>query len=169
MSRSTPVCPILAVGCGNPDAGEDGFGLRVTQALAARPCPGLEVVALGTRPADLLDVLSDRTGLLVIDAARRPDGSSGQFFDLDWYGPARRRLVFAAPLSSHGRTIADFLVLAETLELLPARVQLLGATIAHAEPGAGLGESCERLVMDVVRAVQRHTRRWLASSAPETC
>jgi hydrogenase maturation protease len=163
MKTEKAVAPILAVGCGNPDAGQDCFGVRVADALQRMPCRGLEVCTLGMRPADLLDQLPGRAGLIVLDAARRTGTSRIGPFDLDWYGAERRDLNIGLSLSSHGQNIAYCLSLADELGWLPPRVRLLGVTIQDALLGGDLGEACAYWVPEVARRALQHARAWLAA------
>jgi hydrogenase maturation protease len=163
MKSEKPVAPILAVGCGNPAAGQDSFGVRVAAALRGMPCRGLEICTLGMRPADLLDQLPGRAGLIVLDAARRPGTTRIEPFDLDWYGPERRDLNIGLSLSSHGQNIAFCLILADELGWLPPRVRLLGVTIQEALLGGDVGEACERWVPEVARRAVHCAQEWLAA------
>ncbi|MGQ9649863.1 MAG: HyaD/HybD family hydrogenase maturation endopeptidase [Phycisphaerae bacterium] len=69
MSGFEKRAPILVLGVGNILLRDEGVGVRVIEAMRemAMP-PGVEVVDGGTAGADLLDIISDRHKVIVVDA-----------------------------------------------------------------------------------------------------
>ena len=61
--------PILVVGIGNILLRDEGVGVHVVRAMANVPLPdGVELLDGGTAGADLLDAISERDKLIVVDA-----------------------------------------------------------------------------------------------------
>jgi hydrogenase maturation protease len=127
--------PVLVATCGNADAGDDAFGALVAQALQRQPPAGVEVVNLSQNPAALLDHLSGRKMLIVVDAVQCPGLPQGALLDVDWLAPDRPFLRTAAALSTHGLSIADQIDLAASLGGLPPQVRLIGANVGDAVMG----------------------------------
>jgi len=62
--------PILVLGIGNILLRDEGIGVRVIEALGQQQLPAqVELVDGGTAGADLLDILSDRQVVIIVDAA----------------------------------------------------------------------------------------------------
>ncbi len=61
--------PVLVLGIGNILLRDEGVGVRVIEAMRELPLPDhVELCDGGTAGADLLDILSDRRKVIVIDA-----------------------------------------------------------------------------------------------------
>lgn len=58
----------LAIGLGNSMAGDDGIGLRVARVLAANPPGETEVIAGGTDLLRLVDAMTGRERVVLVDA-----------------------------------------------------------------------------------------------------
>ena len=108
---------VLVIGIGNPDRGDDGFGIRVIEALAKRPPAG---ATLTTRRGDMLALLDDWAGaahVICVDAAA-PIDAPGHLHRID----AMRDPLPVAPglASSHGIGLAEALALARRLNMAPS-------------------------------------------------
>ena len=127
--------PVLVVGLGNPDRGDDGIGAAVVEAVRGRAPAG---VSLATRSGDLLAMLGEWRGLealVCVDAAASL-GAPGTIhrFDLATAPPPRE---LAAPTSSHALGLADALAMGAVLGLLPPVVIVFaieGETFAMGAP-----------------------------------
>lgn len=159
MARRSSKKPVLIVACGNPDAGDDGFGHAVAEGLRADPLPGVAVAELGTRPADLLDHLKGYAALIIVDAVCCPGEKPGRLIDVDWFDPAPPTLKNEAALSTHGLSIGRQIDLAQSLEMLPSVVRVVGFNIVQAEIGCPMTEAVGRCIPDVLRVIRQHAIR----------
>jgi len=148
--------PILIVICGNPDAGDDGFGHAVAERLRADRLPGVTIRELGLRPMDLLENEKGYGTLIIVDALYCPGKDPGSLVDMDWFDPARPVLQNEAMLSTHGMAMGQQLELMRSLEMLPSVVRLVGSHIGQVKMGYPLTEAVKKSVSDVARVIGRH-------------
>ena len=164
---------ILVAGVGNVLRGDDGFGVRLAQALAADPRlpPAVKVIETGIGGMSLVQELMDPyDALILLDACDR-GGEPGQVFvleptlpDLDSLPPSVRRDYFA---DTHYATPMRALALAAATARLPRLLRIVGCQPACTErfelgldpvvEGA-IPEAIERvlaLVADIEQARQR--------------
>jgi hydrogenase maturation protease len=112
----------VIVGIGQPAAGDDGVGLLVARALAARGHETRE----SADASILLTLLEDERRVVVVDAVI-DGGVPGSVLQLDTGALASG----PAPLSSHGLGVAEALELARTLygAQVVGHVQIVGVAI----------------------------------------
>jgi hydrogenase maturation protease len=163
MARRSSKKPILIVTCGNPDAEDDGFGHTVAEGLRADPAPGVTVVELGTRSADLLDYAEGYAAILIVDAVCCPGEKPGSLVDVDWFDPARPVLKSEEVLSTHGISLGRQIDLGQSLGMLPPSVRLVGVNIAQAEIGCLMTEAVRRRTPEAVRVIRQHAARVMRS------
>ena len=139
---------VLVVGVGNPDRGDDGVGPAVVDELARRAPAGVDLLAV-LLPTRLSDAWEGRDDVVVVDAVRtgREPGS------VVVEQVAQRRLARSGVAGTHGFGVADAIELARALELLPARVTLVGVEAADFTPGSGLSPSVASAVQPAADAV----------------
>jgi hydrogenase maturation protease len=125
----TPGSGVLVLGIGNTLLGDEGVGVRVARALAEADDaagstlpPGTRIVDGGTLGLDLLPLLGDAQGVVVVDAVNlaRPAGSVAVI-----RGEAARS-VPQPPDSAHELGLATLLETARFAGQLPARVSIVG-------------------------------------------
>lgn len=156
MARRSDKKPVLIVTCGNPDAGDDGFGPAVAEALRADSVPGMTVVELGTRPADLLDYLEGFAALIVVDAVCCPGEKPGSLIDMDWFDPERPASKSEEVWSTHGISLAGQIELGRSLGMLPSVVRLVGVHIVRTEIGCPMTEAVRRCIPCALRIIRQH-------------
>ncbi len=156
MARRSDTKPVLIVTCGNPDAGDDGFGPAVAEALRADSVPGMTVVELGTRPADLLDYLEGFAALIVVDAVCCPGEKPASLIDMDWFDPARPASKSEEAWSTHGISLAGQMELGRSLGMLPSVVRLVRVNIVHTEIGCPMTEAVRRRIPCALRIIRQH-------------
>jgi hydrogenase maturation protease len=141
----------LLLGVGNPDRGDDGVGPEVAARVARLAVPGVEV-ATEAEPLALLEHLR-RPGLdqVVVVDATVPGPEPGRVRVLP-VGAARlvRR---TGPAGTHALGVADAVELARALDLLPARLALVGVEAGSSGVGEGLSGPVQARLGDVVRTV----------------
>jgi hydrogenase maturation protease len=163
MARRPSKKPILIVTCGNPDVGDDGFGHAVAEDLRADPLPGITVVELGTRPADLLHYAVGYAALIIVDALCCPGEKPGSLIDVDWFDQARPVLKSEEALSTHGISLGRQIDLGQCLEMLPSSVRLVGVNIAQTDTGRLMTEAVRKCIPEAVRIIRQHAAGALAS------
>jgi hydrogenase maturation protease len=136
---------ILVCGVGNVLRGDDGFGVRAAQALAADPrLPAhVRVIETGIGGMSLVqELMAGPDALVLIDAVDR-GGAPGQIFvlepelpDLSHLSPHERRDWFA---DTHYATPLRALALAAAVAGLPPVVRIVGCQPARTDEfGVGL-------------------------------
>jgi hydrogenase maturation protease len=118
---------ILVAAVGNASAGADAFGSLVLQVLTARTHPDVELLDLATNPTALLDHLSGRRLLIIVDAALDETAAAPALLDMDYFSPHRPGLLSQPGTSTHALSVANQLELASTLKILPPEVRLIAA------------------------------------------
>jgi hydrogenase maturation protease len=159
MARRSSKKQILIVACGNPDAGDDGFGHAVAEGLRADQVSGITVAELGARPTDLLDYAGEYDALIIVDAVCRPGEKPGSLVDVDWFDPARPVLQSEEVLSTHGISLGRQIDLGQCLEMLPSSVRLVGVNIAQTETGCHMTEAVRRSIPEVLGLIRQHAMR----------
>lgn len=115
--------PVLVLGVGNILLGDEGVGVRVVETLQKMSLPeGVEVMDGGTASMALLDSLSDREKVIVIDAVkgRQEPGTIYRFT------PADITVQKGIVTSLHQLGILDALTQVEFLGHAPGDVVLYG-------------------------------------------
>ena len=156
MSTSSERRPVLVLGIGNILLGDEGIGVRVIEAMQAMDLPAdVELVDGGTAGADLLDVLSDRRKVIVIDA-----------MDADCAPGTVVRLTVddLLPDSSGGISLHEVgllatLTMARHLGSAPDEVILLGVKPKKLELGLELSEELAALVPKIIQLVLAELNR----------
>jgi len=161
MARRSGRKSILIVACGNPDAGDDGFGHAVAEGLRMYPLSGTTVVELGTRPADLLDWVQGYAALIIADAVCCPGEKPGGLIDVDWFDPARPILKSEEAWSTHGISLGQQIDLGKSLGMLPSDVRVVGVNIAQVEIGCPMTEAVRRCIPEAVRIIRGHAISWI--------
>jgi hydrogenase maturation protease len=148
--------PILIVTCGNPDAGDDGFGQAVAERLRADKLLGVTIKELGMRPWDLPDHAEGFSALIIVDAVHCPGEEPGRLMDMDWFDPSRPALQNEAVLSSHGMSMGGQLTLLRSLGMLPPVVRLVGANMGRLKMGCPLTEAVQKSVSQAAEVIRRY-------------
>jgi hydrogenase maturation protease len=174
---------VLICGIGSVLLGDDGVGPYVARLLAARYQfdPGVEVVDLGTPALALVDQLSGRDAVIVIDSV---DTQAAPGTVLLYRKPDIMRCRTAVRLDPHSPALVDALHATEVLAVAPAEVLLVGIQAASFDAGCALSgpvsRSVENALIEVLRELDRlgvgHRLReqeeeadiWWAQSGTET-
>jgi hydrogenase maturation protease len=160
MAKGHPAT--LIIGLGNLLRGDDGVGVRVAQALAARALPpGVEVVDGGTQGLGIVNLMEGRRRVIVVDAADvgRPPGQFVRFT------LARARLSGDnRHLSLHAAGLGDALLLAQALGTLPGEVVIFGLQPASLEWDSELSPQVEAALPGLIAAVLAEAASPLARS-----
>ncbi len=145
MSRRTGGS--VVIGIGNDRRRDDGIGPAVAAALAARPRPGLRVVACSGEPTEILEAW---TGA---DLAVLVDGANG-----DTPGRIRRcaieDLADVVPVSSHDLGLRQIYELGRALDRAPAALVVVAVDVADTGHGLGLSPAVAAALPEAVRLVE---------------
>ena len=171
-------------GFGNVLRGDDGFGVRVVEALAAGSVPrDVRLLDVGIGGIQLVQELMLGTdALVIVDAVDvgRPPGTvvvlDPPRTDVRSWSVTQRRDALA---DVHYATVERALLLAQALDVLPPVVHLVGGQHLDAVEGVGIGltthvEAAVRVAADEVRRLvtelgqpwRRDATRSAAGSAP---
>ncbi|WP_457653546.1 hydrogenase maturation protease [Rhodocaloribacter sp.] len=142
----------LVIGVGNAMRGDDGAGLAVARALAARVPPGVRVMEASGEGAALMDAWRGAGTVLLVDAARSgaPPGTIHRFDAVKEPMPAR-----FFHYSTHAFSVAEAVELARVLGALPPRLLVYGIEGRTFEAGAALSSEVARAVADVTAEIAR--------------
>ncbi len=151
----------VVLGLGNLIERDDGFGVRVAQALEAElgrelSEAGIELVDGGTLGLNLLPLVEDCSHLLVLDAVEA-GAAPGALVELS---KEQIPLFGGIKLSQHQVTFQEVLALAGLRGNLPERVHLIGVQPAVIASGLELSEAVEAQVPAAVERAVEVLREW---------
>jgi hydrogenase maturation protease len=143
---------VLIGGIGNVLLSDDGVGPYIARLLASRYefAEGVEILDLGTPALELIDQISARDAVVLIDAVN-VDETPGTVLlyrkpDIMRQGPSVR-------MDPHAPALVDALLNAELFGVGPADVLLIGVVGASHDPGCTLSAPVHASVMRVVAQV----------------
>ncbi|MBN1506871.1 MAG: hydrogenase maturation protease [Sedimentisphaerales bacterium] len=140
----------MILGIGNILLCDEGVGVRVVQAMREMALPpGVEVADGGTAGADLLDIISDRRKVIIIDAmdAGAEPGTIRHLRVEELAGGTGTRI------SLHEIGLMETLAMARHLNSAPIEVSILGVQPKEVRPGDKLTEELTAVVPRVVRMI----------------
>jgi hydrogenase maturation protease len=149
---------ILVLGLGNTIMTDDGFGVRVVEALSSRYRFEREVRLLdgGTLGLDLLPHLEGIDRLLIIDALEM-HAAPGTVLRLEGEDVPR---AFAGKLSVHQMGVQDLLAVSELMGHLPRELVVWGVQPESIEMGTELTATIAAALASVVDGVVGELREW---------
>ena len=140
----------LILGIGNILLRDEGVGVRVIEYLQSQPLPkDVELFDGGTAGADLIDVLSDRKHVIIIDAADADadPGTILRFTPEDFLHQRKN------PLSLHDLDIPQTLAMTHLMGCAPQKVVCLVVIPESIEPGMELTDTVKALVPKLAEMV----------------
>ena len=142
--------PILVIGIGNILLRDEGIGVRTIQRMQEIDVPDcVEIVDGGTAGIDLLDTLSDRRKIIVVDAvdtAKEP-GAIVKFSGRDILQPNNMET------SLHDLGIGQALHMTCLLKCPPKEVTVIGVCPKNISPGLELSKEIEELIPRLIDLV----------------
>lgn len=157
--------PVCIIGIGNEYRSDDGVGLFVARALAARALPGIEVIEQGGDGTALLQAWQDALAVILIDAVASGDRA----------GEVRRFVAHVEPIpthfsssSSHAFGVAEAIELARAVGQLPPSVIVYGIVGQRFTAGVGLSPPVERAARTAVERVADEALALLRQASPES-
>ena len=142
----------LVIGVGNAMRGDDGAGLAVARALAARVGPGVRVMEASGEGAALMDAWRGAETVVLVDAARSgaPPGTIHRFDAAKEPMPAR-----FFHYSTHAFSVAEAVELARVLGALPPRLLVFGIEGRTFEAGVALSPEAARAAEEAAEEIAR--------------
>lgn len=150
--------PILVLGVGNILLQDEGLGVRAVEALAERrdELPeGVELFDGATAGADLIDVISDRRRVIVVDSVQA-DVAPGTVMRFTADDFARKSVT---TMSLHQVGIVDALTMTRHLGCAPAELIVIGVRPRTVAYGLDLTEEIRAVLPKVVELVFAEMRR----------
>lgn len=150
-------CPVLVVGLGQPERGDDGIGPAVAGQVGSLGLPDVRVVERA-EPAGLLDTWAGARLVVVADAVRsgRPPGTVQVLHAA--HGPL---LAWAGAASTHALGLAEAVELGRALGRLPPDLVIVGIEAGRLDPGDPMSapvtaaiETAARTIACIVRAMR---------------
>lgn len=135
--------PVLVIGIGNILLRDEGIGIRTIQRMQNIEVPDfVEIVDGGTAGADLLDILSDRKKVIIIDAVDnlKEPGKIIKFSDHDILQPD------SPEISLHDVGLGPTLHMLRQLKCHPKKVIVIGVCPKDISPGLELSEEIKKMI-----------------------
>jgi hydrogenase maturation protease len=141
--------PVLVLGIGNILLRDEGIGIRVIEAMRGLELPGVEFVDGATGGLDLIDVISGRRKLIVVDAARA-DVAPGTVFRMR---PEDLAPPGEASIPQHEMGLLEVLKATAQLGALPGETIIFGVQPKELSWGLELTDEVAAVVPKVVELV----------------
>lgn len=146
--------PYLILGVGNLLLKDEGVGVHVVNQLAKEELPDhVEVLDGGTSGADLVDVIANRTKVVVIDATEG-DGEPGTLYRFTVHDLVRR---VGSIGSLHEFGFLDSYLMSVQLKCPPAEVVIVGVQPRDVGFGLDLSDSVRNEIPKVIKLVMQET------------
>ena len=147
--------PILILGIGNILLSDEGVGVRVVEKLANLDLPDdVELLDGGTAGADLLDIIADRSKLIVVDAVDidSDPGTVVRFTDAQPFSRPNKQM------SLHELGIIETIQMTKQLGCPPKSVVFFGIKPADLSPGLDLSAPVADSVDVVIEQLLKEIR-----------
>jgi hydrogenase maturation protease len=154
---------ILILGIGNILLRDEGIGVHVVEHLQKQPLPpNVDVIDGGTAGFDLLDIISDRHIIILIDAidADYPPATIVRFTPEDLEASTQPQL------SAHNIDFTQALKMAAMLNCAPQKVVIFGIQPQSVEPGLNPTEPIAALIPHIAALVLDELKT-LSSAIPQ--
>lgn len=157
--------PLLILGVGNILLRDEGVGVRVIERLRASPeplSPDVRLVDGGTLGLDLLPLIEEARGLLLVDAldAGKAPGSVIVLRGRDVED------AFVTHLSPHQDGLGDLISVSRMTDVLPDELVLVGIQPAEVEVGIELSAPVAAALPEAAALVRDELRRMAAATGP---
>jgi hydrogenase maturation protease len=163
---------VLIGGIGNVLLGDDGVGPYVAQLLASRYefDEGVEVIDLGTPALDLIDRLSGKDVVILIDAID-PAATESIPGTVALYRKAEIMLQRpAVRMDPHSPALVDALLNTELFGVAPGNLLLVGIVAESYDTGCSLSElvkaSLDQAVAEIMRELEQFSIKYRLRQHP---
>lgn len=145
--------PIVVIGLGNLLMSDEGIGIHVLRALAARPgdLPGVDLVDAGASGMSALHAMAHRRKAILVDCAFMGEepGAVRRFTPSEV--ASRKEL---AGFSLHEGDLLDAIDLSRRLGECPEQIVIFGIQPEHVGPGEKLSPALRRRLDEYARMVR---------------
>jgi len=150
---------ILIGGIGNVLLGDDGVGPYIARFLDAHYTfePGIEIADLGTPALDLIDQISGRDAVILVDSVSI-DAEPGTI--VLYRKEEITRLTPQVRMDPHSPALVETLLAAEMFGKTPAEVLLIGIVPQSFEAGCALSDPVAEAVEDAIAKILGELERW---------
>jgi hydrogenase maturation protease len=148
----------LVIGVGNPERGDDGFGVAVVRRLRRDPPTQVELREEGGAAAALMQAWQGWERVIVVDAAAGA-GAPGTVRRFEAHRRSLPATLFAT--STHGFGVEHAVELSRALGSLPTRLIVYAVEGEDFVAGHGLSPAVTDAVPDVAERVRRDVRAGL--------
>jgi hydrogenase maturation protease len=157
LTTELPSCPVLVLGMGNLLLEDEGLGIRALELLQQRYVipPGIDLLDGGTTGMGLLDDMSGRDHVLVLDACQTGD-PPGTLVRL---AGDEVPVYFGMRISPHQLGLSDVLATLELSGEKPAEVVVLGLVPQSLEMRLELSDLVEEKLESLVEAAVAELQR----------
>jgi hydrogenase maturation protease len=155
-NRAESRVPILVIGIGNPDCGDDQAGLVVAGKLKAQAICHTRVIESTGDCLSLLEIWKDAESVILIDAARS-GAEPGTLYRLEG-GAQPLPVGLVRRSSTHGFGVAEAVALARSLNRLPQRIVVFGIEGKNFSAGAPLSSEVEAVLDAVAERIRAEVR-----------
>ena len=147
--------PVLVIGIGNPDCGDDQAGLLVVRKLTAQASCHTRVIEKTGDCLSLLEIWKDAESAILVDAACS-GAEPGTLFRQEWGAqPLPASLLHH---STHGFGVAEAVALAQSLNQLPHRIVIFGIEGKNFAVGAPLSPEVEAALNTLAEHIRAEVR-----------
>ena len=154
---------MMIVGCGNPDAGDDGVGLEIVRRLGEHGDCGCDLRAETAPGMELLELFPLADVILFVDAV--VSGGAPGTIHLTSLPSDELEPRALGSLSSHGWGVGEAVKLARALGRPMPRLYLLGIEAGTVAEGAPISDAVEHAIAQVVERVSALRLLLLTSGA----
>jgi hydrogenase maturation protease len=147
--------PVLVIGIGNPDCGDDRAGLVVARKLKAQAIGHTSVIEKTGDCLSLLEIWKDAETVVLVDAARS-GAEPGTLHRQEW--DTLPPPVSLLHHSTHGFGVAEAVALAKSLNQLPQKMVIFGIEGKNFAAGAPLSPEVEAALDTVAERIRAEVR-----------
>lgn len=158
LANDTAVERMTVLGVGNVIRMDDGAGIHVLRALTGTTPAHVELADGGTLNFTLLEAISGRDGLIVVDAAQlhAAPGTVRVLHGIDM----DRFVARPGAVSVHELSISELLDMARLRGDLPSRRAMVGIQPANIDWGSQLSPAVVDAIPEAVRQIQYVIGEW---------
>lgn len=147
---------LTVIGVGNRLRGDDAIGPLLIDALSMLPESEIELVDAGSDALGLLEYFEGRDQVLIVDACRMGH-KPGTLLEFE---PSQIDMVIVDdPLSLHGLGLAETIKMAESLQILPDDLKIIGIEPDSIQFNGSLSTPVQRALESAIEIVHDKLKR----------
>ncbi|NQV15651.1 hydrogenase maturation protease [bacterium] len=147
---------LTVIGIGNRLRGDDAIGPMVIDALRERHDTELKLVDAGNDALGILEYFDNQGSIMIVDACRM-NKAPGTV--LEFNASKAAMVLDMDPLSLHGLGLAEALQMAESLQMLPSELKIIGIEPDSIQFSGNLSPPVQRALIIATEKVQDELHR----------